>query len=121
MDTKMSADEVLERLTKVARTDADFKGSDVVKAAELLGKGHKLFTDKVETSGTTERDAASSAFASAIQSAALADNIPESQAASELYERLRKSGVIVPTAEMFGPYWADVLAGQEQPIEGGEQ
>lgn len=48
-NAKMTADEVLERLTEVARTDAEFKGSDVVKAAELLGKGHKLFIDKVET------------------------------------------------------------------------
>lgn len=49
-DAKMSADEVLERLSKIARTEADIKGSDVVKANELLGKGHKLWVDKVESS-----------------------------------------------------------------------
>ncbi len=51
-DNKMSADEVLERLTKVARSDADLKGSDVVKANELLGKFHKLFVDKIEQTST---------------------------------------------------------------------
>lgn len=51
--SKMEADEVLERLTTIARTNADFKGSDVVKAAELLGKGHKLFVDRVESADTT--------------------------------------------------------------------
>lgn len=49
----MSAVEVLQRLTDIARTDTDFKGSDVVKAVELLGKGHKLFTDRVESTNET--------------------------------------------------------------------
>lgn len=48
---KMSADEVLERLTDIAQSDAKFSGSDVVKATELLGKANKLFTDKIEHSG----------------------------------------------------------------------
>lgn len=52
-ESKMSADEVLERLTKVARSEADLKGSDVVKANELLGKFHKLFVDRTESSVTT--------------------------------------------------------------------
>ena len=49
-NSKMGADEVLERLAEIARKDAKFSGSDVVKANELLGKGHKLFTEKVEHS-----------------------------------------------------------------------
>lgn len=51
---QMSADEVVERLTTLARTDVRVyaKASDVVKALELLGKRHKLFTENVDmTSG----------------------------------------------------------------------
>lgn len=61
---KMSADEVLERLTKVARSDADLRGSDVVKANELLGKFHKLFVDKVETSSTDAQQTVALTFLS---------------------------------------------------------
>lgn len=51
---QMNADEVVERLTSLARTDVRVfaKASDVVKALELLGKRHKLFTENVDvTSG----------------------------------------------------------------------
>ncbi len=50
--SKMSADEVLERLSDIARKTADFRGSDIVKANELIGKGHGIFIDKVESSST---------------------------------------------------------------------
>jgi Terminase small subunit len=50
---KLSADEVLERLADIAQREAKFSGADVVKATELLGKGHKLFTDRVESEVTT--------------------------------------------------------------------
>lgn len=44
-----SADEVLEFLTKVMRKEIITPGNtDRVKCAELLGKRHKLFTEKVE-------------------------------------------------------------------------
>lgn len=51
---QMGADEVVERLSTLARTDVRMfaKAGDVVKALELLGKRHKLFTDNVDmTSG----------------------------------------------------------------------
>lgn len=121
MAAKLSTAEIESEIVEVAQSSVLVTETGKMKALDLLTKINGMVVQKVETSDTTERDAASSAFASAIQSAALADNIPESQAACELYERLSKSGVIVPTAEMFGPYWADVLAGQQQPIEGGEQ
>jgi phage terminase small subunit len=57
--TVMSATEVLEHLTEIAAgrvLDVDSEGapcspkvSDRLRALELLGKRHKLFTDKVET------------------------------------------------------------------------
>ena len=45
---QMSADEVLDELAVVARTETKIDGAQKLKALELLGKGHKLFTDKVE-------------------------------------------------------------------------
>lgn len=85
---KMSADEVLEKLTKVARADADFKGSDVVKAAELLGKGHRLWVDKVESTDTTERDGLAQALLKSIESASKKDQVSPERAVIELYEAL---------------------------------
>ena len=87
-DAKMSADEVLERLTKVARSEADVKGSDVVKANELLGKFHKLFVDKIETTDTSSRDAAEQALLKSIQSASKRDDIQPEQAAIQLFQAL---------------------------------
>ena len=44
----MSADEVLSELSGIARGDYfEYKG-DKIKALELVGKYHKLFTDKKE-------------------------------------------------------------------------
>lgn len=49
--SKLSADEVIERLTEVANAEvSEIKASDKLKALELLGKFHKLFTDKVDHS-----------------------------------------------------------------------
>lgn len=46
----MSADEVLQGLAEIARDGK--KDSDKVSALGLLGKHHKLFTDKTELSGS---------------------------------------------------------------------
>lgn len=49
--SKLSADEVIVKLTEVAVAEvAEIKASDKLKALELLGKFHKLFTDKVDHS-----------------------------------------------------------------------
>ena len=47
---QMDANEVIERLTTVAREDVRTiaKAGDVIKALELLGKRHKLFTDNLD-------------------------------------------------------------------------
>lgn len=45
-----SQDEVLEYLTDVMRGKAE-ETKDRIKAAELLGKRHRMFTDKVEHTG----------------------------------------------------------------------
>jgi phage terminase small subunit len=47
---QMEANEVVERLTTIAREDvrATARASDVIKALELLGKKHKLFTDNLD-------------------------------------------------------------------------
>lgn len=47
--SKLSADQVIEKLTEVANSEvAEIKASDKLKALELLGKFHKLFTDRVD-------------------------------------------------------------------------
>lgn len=58
--SKISADEVLEELSKLARakiSDDKITESGKLKALELSGKAHKLFTDKVETTDTTKSPA----------------------------------------------------------------
>lgn len=51
----MNADEVLSELAKIARMDADHPDpkavQNKVRALELLGKYHKLFTEKQEITG----------------------------------------------------------------------
>ena len=57
-----TADEVLEYLTRVVRGEEkdafglDVSVADKTKAAELLGKRHMLFTDKVKLSAEVEID-----------------------------------------------------------------
>ena len=61
-DTIATADEVLEYLTRVVRGEEkdafglDVSVADKSKAAELLGKRHMLFTDKVKLSAEVEID-----------------------------------------------------------------
>lgn len=50
MKKALSKDEVLSELTEVAQKSPVIKGSDKMKALELIGRFHKMFTDKVETS-----------------------------------------------------------------------
>lgn len=47
----MSADEVLAELSKIAKGSHTQYRSDKIKSLELIGKYHKLFTDKTEVSG----------------------------------------------------------------------
>lgn len=49
LDEEMTAREVLHRLGKKARESADEQVQ--LRALELIGKKHKLFTDRVEASG----------------------------------------------------------------------
>lgn len=61
-DTIATADEVLEYLTRVVRGEEkdafglDVSVADKMKAAELLGKRHMLFTDKVKLDAEIEID-----------------------------------------------------------------
>lgn len=61
-DTIATADEVLEYLTRVVRGEEkdafglDVSVADRTKAAELLGKRHMLFTDKVKLDAEIEID-----------------------------------------------------------------
>lgn len=61
-DTIATADEVLEYLTRVVRGEEkdafglDVSVADKTKAAELLGKRHMLFTDKVKLDAEIEID-----------------------------------------------------------------
>lgn len=49
-ELSMSADEVIVRLTNIARnglTSSRLRPSDVLRALELIGKSHTLFTDRI--------------------------------------------------------------------------
>ena len=50
----MTANEVLEELAKIAKGKHSEYKSDKLKALELVGKHHKLFTDKTELTGVVE-------------------------------------------------------------------
>lgn len=50
----MQADEVLERLTALARGEAEAGAKEQIKCLELLGKSHKLFIEKIEQDVTSE-------------------------------------------------------------------
>lgn len=55
---KLKADEVLEELSEIAQTGVEkVTTADKLKALELLGKFHKLFTDRTETVDRTEFEA----------------------------------------------------------------
>lgn len=54
----LSPDEVLAKLAEVADEAPVIKGSDKLKALELIGRFHKLFTDKVETSSPQDEQRA---------------------------------------------------------------
>lgn len=54
---QMKAEEVLEELSAVAQTGVEkVTTADKLKALELLGKFHKLFTDRTETVDLTENE-----------------------------------------------------------------
>lgn len=57
--SQMSAEDVLNELSEVARAEVDIDASQKMKALELVGKYHKLFTDRVETEDKTRSPAQS--------------------------------------------------------------
>ncbi len=50
--SKASADDVLVKLSSIANQEAEFKGSDIVKANELLAKHHGLIKERIESTST---------------------------------------------------------------------
>lgn len=54
LKAQMSADDVLTELADVAQIETKLDGNQKLKALELLGKFHKLFTDKLETTSTED-------------------------------------------------------------------
>lgn len=127
-ESKMSADEVLERLTKVARSDVDVKGSDVVKANELLGKFHKLFVDRVESTDTSVAEGVSAGLLQSIADAAKRDRITDGEAAVGLFAALRGDPAFADVRHwpsQFQPALTAYIAAQSSPeqpvIEAGDQ
>lgn len=89
MNAKISADEVLEELSSIARTPIDkYSEAAKLKALELSGKALKLFVDKVETTDTSVVAGVSDGLLRSIESAAQRDQCDPSHAAVELYAAL---------------------------------
>lgn len=83
---KISADEVLEELSSIARAPVEkYTESAKLKALELSGKAHKLFTDKLETS--SDQTETKLHISSEIQ--ALSEDLGKSEAEIELEMQLR--------------------------------
>jgi len=86
MKTVLSSEETLQEITGIAQQEVtDYKPSDKLKALELLAKFHKLLTDKVETTDTSERDASESAILKSIERTAEKVGITQESSAIELY------------------------------------
>jgi len=126
MSAKISADEILEELSTMARAPCE-KVSEAgkLKALELSGKANKLFVDRVESTDTTERDATAQSLVKLIQDASIADNLTESQTAVQLYPALSKIPAYADIAawpEQFQQSIRDSLTHPEAaPIDGGNQ
>ncbi len=100
--SKMSANDVIETLTEVANEKTEIDGAQKLKALELLGKFHKLFTDKVETS-QGEPDIAL-ALVDKIQACAQKTGVSGEVAACRLYDSLADWGSVHADPANFGPY-----------------
>jgi hypothetical protein len=125
-DAKMDANEVLERLSKIARTEVEFKGSDVVKANELIGKGHGIFVDKLETTNTSESKALTDSIELKITQISSNLSISQENAAIQFFSSLSDFGSDHAKPENFGKYRPIIenylAKPQEQPIiEAGDQ
>jgi hypothetical protein len=92
MSAKISADEILEELSVMARAPVE-KVSEAgkLKALELSGKAQRLFVDKVESTDTTERDATVIAITDSIDRAAQRSNVSTDLAAIHLFNLLDES------------------------------
>lgn len=86
--SKMSADGVIQELSEVAQVQTPIDANQKLKALELLGKFHKLFVDKIETTDTSERDGISQGLITSIEKAANRDNLSKNQAAIQLFDSL---------------------------------
>ena len=84
---KLSADQVLEELSEIAVTKAPVDGAQRLKALELLGKGHKLFVDRVEQ--TTSDSTVATSLSQSILSIATKDNLQPDSAAISLFDALK--------------------------------
>lgn len=85
----LTSNEVLERLSDVADAETKIDGNMRMKALELLGKTHKLFVDKVETSDTSLRDGAESGLLKSIERAKQRDGLTDEQAVIGLFEAFK--------------------------------
>jgi hypothetical protein len=123
--SRLNADQVIEELSGIAQVKTEIDGNQRLKALELLGKFHKLFVDKVESTDTSERDgiAMSLTLVKLIQDAALADGISEVTTAIQLYPALSRIPAyadITAWPEQFQSAIRDSLTHPEAaPIDGG--
>lgn len=122
--TKMTADDVLKKLSHVASLDADFKGSDVVKCNELLAKHHGLIKERVETTDTTERDSTVDALTQHISQLCAREHCTEEVAIIESFSRMSDHPTLSKPENWgkFEPIIREHLANQANPVtEIGDQ
>jgi hypothetical protein len=124
---KLNADDVINELSDIAQVKTDIDGNQRLKALELLGKFHKLFVDRVESTDTSARDGIESAVLASINAASQRDNMSKSQTAIALFTSLPDVPGFNDPAN-YGEFAEEIrqfVAAQQvsgQPIvEGGEQ
>lgn len=131
MDAKISADEVLEELSTIARTpipQEKFSENAKLKALELAGKAHKLFVDKIEQQSVADPSSVRISLLRRISkiSAKTGDSaeIVERELQSELADKSDEDYSPELDARLHPELWpsGNLLTQNElAPLEGGEQ
>ena len=121
---KITADEVIEELSDIAKSKVDnYSESAKLKALELSGKFHKLFTDRTETLDLTQHSALESSLLKSINQAAKAENIEQNQAAVALFNALKDDPQFAQVESWPAEFRGIIQQSQqnEQVMDGGDQ
>lgn len=114
---KLDANQVIEELSDIAQTSTIIDGNQRLRALELLGKFHKLFTDRIESTDLTQASATESALLKSIAHAASRDHVTPESAAVQLFQALADDPQFTDLNAWPAEYRAAIQASQTQPAQ----